>query len=66
MPEVSTGTRQPEETWDTHPWVEIGRRAIGFGIVNGPRGDLPALKEFVLQVEAVSYTHLTLPTTPYV
>ena len=51
MPEVSTGTRQPEETWDTHPWVEIGRRAIGFGIVNGPRGDLPALKEFVLQVE---------------
>jgi len=35
----------------THPWVETGRTAIGFGIVNGPRGDLPALTEFVLQVE---------------
>jgi alkanesulfonate monooxygenase SsuD/methylene tetrahydromethanopterin reductase-like flavin-dependent oxidoreductase (luciferase family) len=39
------------ETWVTHPWVEAGRKAIGFGIVNGPRGDLPALTEFVLQVE---------------
>jgi len=39
------------ETWVTHPWVETGREAIGFGIVNGPRGDLPALTEFVLQVE---------------
>ena len=51
MPEVSSGTRQPEGTWVAHPWVETGRTAIGFGIVNGPRGDLPALKEFVLQVE---------------
>ena len=51
MPEVSSGTRQLRETWVTHPWVETGRTAIGFGIVNGPRGDLRALKEFVLQVE---------------
>ncbi len=39
------------KTWVTHPWVETGRKAIGFGIVNGPRGDLPALTEFVQQVE---------------
>jgi len=35
----------------THPWVETGRSTVGFGIVNGPRGDLHALTEFVLQVE---------------
>lgn len=51
MPEVSSGTRQLGGTWVTHPWVETGRTAVGFGIVNGPRGDLAALKEFVLQVE---------------
>ena len=51
MPVVSSGTGQLGETWVTHPWVETGRTAIGFGIVNGSRGDLPALREFVLQVE---------------
>ena len=39
------------KTWVTHPWVETGRTAVSFGIVNGPRGDLPALTQFVLQVE---------------
>jgi alkanesulfonate monooxygenase SsuD/methylene tetrahydromethanopterin reductase-like flavin-dependent oxidoreductase (luciferase family) len=51
MPVVSSGAGQQRETWVTHPWVETGRTAIGFGIVNGPRDDLPALTEFVLQVE---------------
>ena len=51
MPLVSSGTGQLGETWVTHPWVETGRTAIDFGIVNGPRGDLSALREFVLQVE---------------
>src|SRR5262249_49326450 len=51
MPVVPRGTGQLGGTWVTHPWVETGHTAIGFGIVNGPRGDLPALKEFVLHVE---------------
>ena len=51
MPVMSSGMGQLGEAWATHPWVETGRMTIGFGIVNGPRGDLRALKEFVLQVE---------------
>ena len=42
--------------------------AIGLGAispVNGPLGEEPGFRGFAL-VRPVSYTHLTLPTTPYV
>ena len=49
------------KTWVTHPCVETGRTAIGFGIVNGPRGDLPASHSF-LQVEELDWTDSGSPT----
>ena len=33
--------------WATHPWVEESASDVRFGVANGPRGDWPALAEFV-------------------
>ena len=50
------------------------KRGLGAGKVNGPGGRLEsgetfkacAIREVQEELHAVSYTHLTLPTTPYV
>lgn len=50
MVEAPTGT-----TWVTHPWVAAAAAEVGFGIANGPRGDWPALAEFVATAEALGF-----------
>jgi alkanesulfonate monooxygenase SsuD/methylene tetrahydromethanopterin reductase-like flavin-dependent oxidoreductase (luciferase family) len=39
----------------SHPWVESGQRSIRFGIVGGPRGDWPVLRDFVQMVEDLGF-----------
>jgi alkanesulfonate monooxygenase SsuD/methylene tetrahydromethanopterin reductase-like flavin-dependent oxidoreductase (luciferase family) len=51
MAVVASETGQPHSNWVSHPWVEVNRATVSFGIVNGPRADWPALTEFALQVE---------------
>lgn len=41
--------------WVTHPWVEASAATVHFGIANGPRGDWPALVEFVAALEELGY-----------
>ena len=41
--------------WVTHPWVEDSAAEVRFGIANGPRGDWPALSEFVAALEELGY-----------
>jgi alkanesulfonate monooxygenase SsuD/methylene tetrahydromethanopterin reductase-like flavin-dependent oxidoreductase (luciferase family) len=41
--------------WVTHPWVEASAANVHFGIANGPRGDWPALAEFVAALEELGY-----------
>ena len=41
--------------WVTHPWVEASAAGVCFGVANGPRGDWPALVEFVASVEALGF-----------
>ena len=41
--------------WVTHPWVEESAADVRFGIANGPRGDWPALSEFVAALEELGY-----------
>jgi alkanesulfonate monooxygenase SsuD/methylene tetrahydromethanopterin reductase-like flavin-dependent oxidoreductase (luciferase family) len=41
--------------WATHPWVEASAAEVRFGVVNGPRGDWPALAEFVAALEELGY-----------
>ncbi len=41
--------------WDTHPWVTASAASVRFGIANGPRGDWPALVEFVAAMEELGF-----------
>ena len=41
--------------WVTHPWVEESAAEVRFGVANGPRGDWPALSEFVAVVEELDF-----------
>ncbi len=41
--------------WVTHSWVEECAAEVRFGIANGPRGDWPALSEFVAVVEELDF-----------
>jgi alkanesulfonate monooxygenase SsuD/methylene tetrahydromethanopterin reductase-like flavin-dependent oxidoreductase (luciferase family) len=41
--------------WVTHPWVEESAAEVRFGIANGPRGDWPALSEFVAALEELGF-----------
>src|SRR5688500_15537480 len=45
----------PALGWVTHPWVEASAATVRFGIANGPRGDWPALVEFVAALEELGY-----------
>jgi hypothetical protein len=39
--------------WVTHPWVAASSAEVCFGVANGPRGEWPALVEFVASAEAL-------------
>ena len=41
--------------WVTPPWVEESAAEVRFGVANGPRGDWPALSEFVAVVEELDF-----------
>ena len=41
--------------WVTHPWVEESAADVRFGVANGPRGDWPALSEFVAALEELGF-----------
>jgi alkanesulfonate monooxygenase SsuD/methylene tetrahydromethanopterin reductase-like flavin-dependent oxidoreductase (luciferase family) len=41
--------------WAMHPWVEESASDVRFGVANGPRGDWPALAEFVAILEELGY-----------
>ena len=41
--------------WVTHPWVAESASDVRFGVANGPRGDWPALAEFVATLEELGY-----------
>jgi alkanesulfonate monooxygenase SsuD/methylene tetrahydromethanopterin reductase-like flavin-dependent oxidoreductase (luciferase family) len=45
----------PPAAWVTHPWVEASAADVHFAIANGPRGDWPALAEFVAALEELGY-----------
>ncbi|MCA9881200.1 MAG: LLM class flavin-dependent oxidoreductase [Thermomicrobiales bacterium] len=45
----------PAPAWVTHPWVAANAANVSFGIANGPRGDWPALVEFVAEMEELGY-----------
>src|SRR5215467_7960 len=48
----------------SHPWVKDGQRAVRFGIVGGPRGDWPALRDFVQLAEELGFDSFWRPDHP--
>jgi alkanesulfonate monooxygenase SsuD/methylene tetrahydromethanopterin reductase-like flavin-dependent oxidoreductase (luciferase family) len=51
-------------TGRAHPWVTEGKGAVRFGIVGGPSGDWPALRDFVQTVEALGFDGYWRPDHP--
>ena len=47
-----------------HPWVSAGRQAVRFGIVGGPSGDWPALRDFVQMAEELGFDSYWRPDHP--
>ena len=56
-------TRSTEETISEieNPWFRLGAAMLHYAILDARRGD-PQAKAWLLSVDSVSYTHLTLPT----
>jgi alkanesulfonate monooxygenase SsuD/methylene tetrahydromethanopterin reductase-like flavin-dependent oxidoreductase (luciferase family) len=50
---VASAAHPPD--WVTHPWVKESAAEVRFGIANGPRGDWPALSEFVAALEELGF-----------
>lgn len=48
----------------SHPWVEDGQRSVRFGIVGGPRGDWPVLRDFVQLAEELGFDSFWRPDHP--
>lgn len=57
---VADNAEQPH----SHPWVESGQQSVRFGIVGGPRGDWPALRDFVQMVEDLAFDSYWRPDHP--
>jgi alkanesulfonate monooxygenase SsuD/methylene tetrahydromethanopterin reductase-like flavin-dependent oxidoreductase (luciferase family) len=55
MEGVVLESEAPGRGWVTHPWVEQASADVRFGIANGPRGDWPALVEFVAALEELGF-----------
>ncbi|HET8630938.1 MAG TPA: LLM class flavin-dependent oxidoreductase [Thermomicrobiales bacterium] len=47
-----------------HPWVADGRQTVRFGIVGGPAGDWPALRDFVQTAEDLGFDSYWRPDHP--
>ena len=47
-----------------HPWVAQRQQAVRFGIVGGPSGDWPALRDFVQMVEELGFDSYWRPDHP--
>jgi alkanesulfonate monooxygenase SsuD/methylene tetrahydromethanopterin reductase-like flavin-dependent oxidoreductase (luciferase family) len=47
-----------------HPWVADASRAVRFGIVGGPSGDWPALRDFVQMTEDLGFDSFWRPDHP--
>ncbi|HEU0028110.1 MAG TPA: LLM class flavin-dependent oxidoreductase [Ktedonobacterales bacterium] len=52
------------EQTPSHPWVESGRQSIRFGVVGGPRGDWPALRDFAQMAEELGFDSFWRPDHP--
>jgi alkanesulfonate monooxygenase SsuD/methylene tetrahydromethanopterin reductase-like flavin-dependent oxidoreductase (luciferase family) len=52
------------EQGTSHPWVERGQRIVQFGIVGGPRGDWPVLRDFVQLAEELGFDSYWRPDHP--
>ncbi len=48
----------------SHPWVGNGQRTVRFGIVGGPRGDWPELRDFVQMAEDLGFDSYWRPDHP--
>lgn len=53
-----------QDRGDVHPWVAEGRHAVRFGIVGGPSGDWPALRDFVQMAEDLGFDGYWRPDHP--
>jgi alkanesulfonate monooxygenase SsuD/methylene tetrahydromethanopterin reductase-like flavin-dependent oxidoreductase (luciferase family) len=51
-------------TGRVHPWVAQAQQAVRFGIVGGPSGDWPALRDFVQMVEELGFDSYWRPDHP--
>jgi alkanesulfonate monooxygenase SsuD/methylene tetrahydromethanopterin reductase-like flavin-dependent oxidoreductase (luciferase family) len=51
-------------TGQIHPWVASGQQSIRFGIVGGPHGDWPALRDFVQMTEELGFDSYWRPDHP--
>jgi alkanesulfonate monooxygenase SsuD/methylene tetrahydromethanopterin reductase-like flavin-dependent oxidoreductase (luciferase family) len=47
-----------------HPWVESGQQTVRFGLVGGPRGDWPLLRDFVQMAEDLGFDSYWRPDHP--
>jgi alkanesulfonate monooxygenase SsuD/methylene tetrahydromethanopterin reductase-like flavin-dependent oxidoreductase (luciferase family) len=61
---TETMANRAEQTAPIHPWVASGRQAIRFGVAGGPRGDWPALRDFVQMVEDLGFDSYWRPDHP--
>ena len=48
----------------SHPWVANGQGSVRFGIVGGPMGDWPILRDFVQMVEGLGFDSYWRPDHP--
>jgi alkanesulfonate monooxygenase SsuD/methylene tetrahydromethanopterin reductase-like flavin-dependent oxidoreductase (luciferase family) len=53
-----------QEQGSGHPWVEHGQQGVHFGIVGGPRGDWPVLRDFVQLAEELGFDSYWRPDHP--
>ena len=58
-------TRDPGvDAGRVHPWVSHARQGLRFGIVGGPSGDWPALRDFVQMAEELGFDSYWRPDHP--
>ena len=60
--QIATGGKEPKVAWENDKPTVVALREIASGLVDA---EIVA-QEDIIEEEPVSYTHLTLPTTPYV
>jgi alkanesulfonate monooxygenase SsuD/methylene tetrahydromethanopterin reductase-like flavin-dependent oxidoreductase (luciferase family) len=53
-----------QEQGTSHPWVASGQQVVQFGVVGGPRGDWPMLRDFVQMAEELGFDSFWRPDHP--